>query len=405
MAMYDIINITTHGAGHIKRGEPCEDYSISVARDFYKIFVVADGHGDSNCPRSSLGSEYICKIASEELDEFAQSINNEKWEQRLFLPEYQEKLIRHLITSIIGKWKETVVEEYMSNPLTEEERAGCDRYIQRYDAGERIEHIYGSTMIAGLMTKDYLLLLQQGDGRCDVFDAKGNVSQPIPWDDRCFANVCTSLCDSDAIESCRYYVVDIKEEPIAAVMAGSDGVEDSFPNMDLVHSYYRDLLMLASDSSIENLINYLKETLPEFSENGSRDDVSIGGFIDLEMIGKLTSKFKCDNIKVEVNSRLRMVDDRIRSMESGKMEYLEQKYAKAKLEYQSLRNDESKEKYFAIEEEFKQYRERYESYLAQREEILSELKQISDNDSEDTGTEETESNPVIIEEGNVEKDV
>jgi hypothetical protein len=260
-------------------------------------------------------------------------------------------------------------------------------------------------MIAGLMTKDYLLLLQQGDGRCDVFDAKGNVSQPIPWDDRCFANVCTSLCDSDAIESCRYYVVDIKEEPIAAVMAGSDGVEDSFPNMDLVHSYYRDLLMLASDSSIENLINYLKETLPEFSENGSRDDVSIGGFIDLEMIGKLTSKFKCDNIKVEVNSRLRMVDDRIRSMESGKMEYLEQKYAKAKLEYQSLRNDESKEKYFAIEEEFKQYRERYESYLAQREEILSELKQISDNDSEDTGTEETESNPVIIEEGNVEKDV
>ena len=38
-----------------------------------------------------------------------------------------------------------------------------------YDRGERLEHIYGTTLIAGLLTESYLLLIQQGDGRCVVF--------------------------------------------------------------------------------------------------------------------------------------------------------------------------------------------------------------------------------------------
>jgi hypothetical protein len=87
---------------------------------------------------------------------------------------------------------------FTENPLTLDERAKCDRYLDRYDRGEKLEHIYGTTLIAGLLTDKYLLLLQQGDGRCDVFDANGEVSQPIPWDDKCFANVTTSLCEDDA---------------------------------------------------------------------------------------------------------------------------------------------------------------------------------------------------------------
>ena len=48
--------------------------------------------------------------------------------------------------------------EFTANTLSNEERAACKKYIDRYDRGERIEHIYGTTLIAGLMTEKYLLL-------------------------------------------------------------------------------------------------------------------------------------------------------------------------------------------------------------------------------------------------------
>lgn len=391
--MYEIINITIHGAGHIKRGEPCEDFSISIEDDFYKIFVVADGHGDSNCPRSSYGSQYICKIASEGLIEFARSIRSEKWENILVDPRYQVDLIRHLSASIIGNWKEAVTEEYEKNPLTPEERAGCTRYIKRYDKGERIDHIYGTTMIAGLMTDDYLLLLQQGDGRCDVYDGSGNVSQPIPWDDRCFSNVTTSLCDTDAIDSCRYYVIDLKKNTISAVLAGTDGVEDSFPDMELMHSYYRDLLIYAAENSVEDLKIHLEETLPDFSETGSRDDVSIGGFIDVEQIKMLISKFLRENYLVEVKSKLKLVEDRISSMENGKMEHLEEKCQKAEKEYKTSPNENTENKYSTAKKELEEYKARYDRFIAQKVEIEARIKMLSEAPAED----ETDEIPVEIE--------
>lgn len=319
---YETLCVTVRGFSHAKENIPCEDYGLVRHEKGFWVFVVSDGHGDSNCPRSSTGSRAVCEITADELIAFASSIKKANWCDRLLDPAYSDELARQLITSIVGKWKEYVIDDYALNPLSEEERKGCEKYIARYDKGERIDHIYGATMIAGLMTDRYTLLLQQGDGRCDVFDMDGNVTQPIPWDESCFANITTSMCDVDAAKKCRYYLSDNAVTPISAILAGSDGVEDSFLSMDQVHAYYRKLLCRAATDGTKTLESELKQELPAFSEKGSGDDITICGFIDEIAVWQLAERFEKDNAEVEKAIRLSDIESRLSSME-GKVDFLQ----------------------------------------------------------------------------------
>lgn len=332
---YETLCASVRGSSHVKKGIPCEDFGLAFQQGGFFVFVVSDGHGDSNCPRSSFGSEAVCRIASEELISFASSIEREGWCDKLLDPVSAEKLVRHLAKSIVGKWKERVIEDFEQNPLSDEERAGCSKYIARYDNGERIDHIYGATMIAGLLTERYVLLLQQGDGRCDVFDASGTVSQPIPWDESCFANVTTSMCDVDASEKCRFWVSNNEAYPVSAIVAGSDGVEDSFLSMDQVHSYYRRLLVRASEIGVDALASELEEDLPSFSAKGSGDDVTICGFIDTAKIGELKERFEKDNAEVDRNVLINDIESRLSSME-GKVSFLQAKRDAVLAQYEEL---------------------------------------------------------------------
>jgi hypothetical protein len=339
---YQVFSKSIHGAGHIDKGMPCEDYGKVYEDEECKIFTVADGHGDSNCPRSSVGSKLICEIAINELKDFHSAIKQQEWISDLFDEKKQEIIIRQLITSMFGKWSCAVCDDFNNNPLTDEEYMHAEEYATFYKKGDRIEHIYGTTLIAGIITSNYLLLLQQGDGRCDLFDQQGNVSQPIPWDDRCFANVTTSVCDSDAISSCRYFILDVNKNPIVACIAGSDGVEDSYSSMDKMHTYYRNLLKYACEKGINQLERYLEFDLSELSANGSRDDITISGIIDIEAVKPFLDKMTAENAVVEVQDEILRINDKLKSM-SRKMEYLQseydafyEKYKEVYEEYQNL---------------------------------------------------------------------
>ena len=329
--MYELICASTQGADHIKHGIPCEDYGQVFESELCKIFAVADGHGDSNCPRSQFGSKTACELAISEMEKFCSDIKENAWESRIISPGKElDSLAHQLISSIVAKWVKSVNEELENNPLTDEERAGCEKYIERYDKGERLEHIYGTTLIAGLITEQYLLLIQQGDGRCVVFNADGSASQPIPWDEKCFANITTSLCDEDAIQRFRYCTVNLNDNPLVACLVGSDGVEDSYLSMDLMHSYYRDLLVYASENGTAALNEYLGETLSEFSKQGSGDDVTISGIVDSERVLNFVDAFKRDNEIVRKESVIREIDERLKSMNGmGKMDALKSKYDRA----------------------------------------------------------------------------
>jgi len=332
---YNIFCQSVIGASHVRKNIPCEDYGLKYETETCKIFVLGDGHGDSNCPRSSIGSKYICETVKSEFEKFATDIKEQGWTNRLFHKTEAEELVSQLILSIMGKWSCKVQEDYDNNPLTDQEKQDAAEYIDRYMRGERIEHIYGTTLIAGLLTDEYLLLLQQGDGRCVVFDQAGIASQPIPWDDRCFANVTTSVCDVDAAQSCRYYIVNLSDTKVIACFAGSDGVEDSFSSMDKMHAFYRGLIKKIHESGTNDFETYLAEYLPSFSENGSGDDVTICGICDVDSAEQILDSLERENQIVALQDNVNRAQERIDSM-TPKLNHLETKFTALCQEIETL---------------------------------------------------------------------
>lgn len=311
-----VFNITERGFLHIKKDIPCEDSSGSFEDNDgeYTIAVVADGHGDPACFRAEKGSKFAVTACVESLKEFAEAIKEKKQDsstsaflEKLAYEKSSESVLRQLTNSIISRWGNLVSEDLVSNPCTDEEYEIAGAMGEIYRKGEKLLHIYGTTLIAALLVCDYLILIQQGDGRCDVFYEDGTVDQPIPWDDRCFENVTTSMCDSDVVTSIRHCVIPIDRKRVIACFLTSDGVEDSFVNepMDGVHTFNRGLCGLYFTVGRDHFLEELHSRLPDFSENGSGDDISIAGIFDIEKIELLLPFY------AELNRRYELIDKRV----------------------------------------------------------------------------------------------
>lgn len=328
---YELFCKSVIGSSHRRRGIPCEDSGIKADCGRYRIFAAADGHGDPNCLRSNIGSEVICRIASEKLEVFARTIEEQGWEETLFDEQAAKQRMEGLVRSIVGGWGEAVSQELEQNPLSEEELQMAPAYAEEYKMGDRTERMYGTTLIAGLQTESYLLLLQQGNGRCVVFDCNGEVSQPVPWDDRCIGTSTTSLCDSDAVQSFRHCVINLKENPVIACIAGTDGVEDSFPaSMEKTHAYYRELLRYACENGVQALEEYLDGALSNLSADGSADDITVSGIIYVERVRPYLDSFAAKNRLVHLEDEVAFLESKVKSIEeSGKLQHLVKKYKEA----------------------------------------------------------------------------
>ena len=123
--------------------------------------------------------------------------------------------------------------------------------------------------------------MQIGDGKCVVFGRDGEECEPIPWDDKCFLNITTSICDFNAGSEFRYY---FGREMPAAVFAGSDGIDDSFKNERHLHNFYRVVLTSFAAKSASFAARELEQYLPNLSARGSADDMSVGCVLDVEYI-------------------------------------------------------------------------------------------------------------------------
>lgn len=64
--------------------------------------------------------------------------------------------------------------------------------------GYKLEKIYGCTLMAYVRTNKYWFAFHLGDGKMISFDEEAQWKEPVLWDDRCFLNKTTSICDADA---------------------------------------------------------------------------------------------------------------------------------------------------------------------------------------------------------------
>ncbi len=314
---------------------PCQDSSASLKSDneLYHIAVVADGHGSKAYFRSDIGSKIAVDVTLECLKEFAEAtLQSKETEERFYKdfftnPRYKQMTMRHLTDVILSQWYDKVLEDYQSDPPSVEEMG---QYANDYQNGKNITRIYGTTLIAALQLPECIILLHQGDGRCDIFYEDGTVNQPIPWDPRCEGTSTTSLCEPDAAKSFRNCALNLNGKSVIACLLGCDGIEDAYRDtyeelgnshclMGGVHTFYKYLICQAADMDKNDFAEWLEGFLSEFSANGifsksgSGDDVSVAGIVDMDKIPEHIEKFTYDIKLYSLEESLFWKEDELRS--------------------------------------------------------------------------------------------
>lgn len=346
---------TARGARHVRHETPCEDASghVADASGRYFFAAIADGHGDSSCVRSNRGSALAVKAARAVMEELVEYVlgrggfaASSMWDVRGATT--GGFTARRLCSGIVSAWRELVLRDLECEPLTEEELAGAPEDVARsYRQGESVIHAYGTTLIACLVVDGMVLLVQQGDGHCDVFHADGSVDQPIPWDERCHDVNTTSMCNQDAATAMRSWVIDTRADPLTGIFMGSDGVEDQFSDslttMEGVHCFYRDVARLTDELGLgSSLDEALEQRLSAHSAGGNGDDVSIAAVFDNEVVHALVPSFSrlidaynlrydIDEVELAINSKTRKHGILERRLETLRAELAERERRVGKL--------------------------------------------------------------------------
>lgn len=319
-------HLSTQGASHIKKNKECQDASESYCDERCAIAIVCDGHGGDDYVRSASGSAFACAAAKTSILNFIENVNRDE------LTRHHDQLIHNLKASIISAWNEAVYEHYEANPFTEAEIAVLsDRAKRKYLQEKRIESAYGTTLIAVACTKDYWFGIHIGDGKCVAINPEGKFVQPIPWDEKCFLNATTSICDTDALNRFRSFY---SEKLPVAVFVGSDGIDDCFSTELQLYNLYKTVLYSFATSDFDAAVDDLSDYLPRLSAKGSGDDVSVAAVLDLDMIGEISVVKEFDKEKekarVEENARIaaQKAEEERQRVEAERAEQLRQQQAK-----------------------------------------------------------------------------
>lgn len=286
MTDYRAFNLTVIGASHIKNGTVCQDFSLSCELPDRRISVVCDGHGGADYFRSDRGSKLaaVAFMDCMENPDLIAALSAAAAEKQ------RQSRMEQLIKSIIARWNSLVEQDMRQHPFDEDELSGVSEKARcRYEAGERLQAAYGTTLIGAVLAENFWLGLQIGDGKCVAVSETGEFTQPIPWDEECFLNVTTSLCDENAAKEFRFC---FSRTLPAAVFIGSDGIDDCFAGDERLYDFYRVTLKSFAETDEETAIAQLKEYLPTLSEKGSGDDMSVGILVNTDLVCKSESVYR-----------------------------------------------------------------------------------------------------------------
>lgn len=143
-----------------------------------------------------------------------------------------------------------------------------------------LKEIYGCTSVVYFQVKDSSKWYAFKIGDSDLFVSFGDVFfKPIKDDPECFLNETTSLCNSKAVDSFCFPEEQFLDKVPVSVFASTDGVANSFASEEYLAKFY-DQVQFSFDEDGELIGERdIKNYIPELSEKGSGDDVSIAGIV------------------------------------------------------------------------------------------------------------------------------
>ena len=293
-----VFNYSCLGESHKADEKPCQDASKSAVTDKgLTICIVSDGHGGEQYFRSQIGSQELVNITFEKVQEFTEGmlqlnilkdtpftqmdISSKRPDNLPALKVIDDRFMQ-LFRAIKAEWMIHIYEHALNTPVDDREQKKVKpEYLDQLKQQRNLEKIYGATLMAYVQCSNFWFAFHLGDGKMIMFDRKGTGFEPVLWDDDCFLNKTTSICQADAIERFRYTFEGDGKFPLA-VFLGSDGIDDTFTDGEPLYNFYRGVLQYIFIDGDESVEEDLKKNLPVFSARGSRDDMSVAYCYDEE---------------------------------------------------------------------------------------------------------------------------
>lgn len=331
------------GESHKSTEKPCQDYAYAESNENLSMAIVCDGHGGERYFRSQFGSEFATEITKEAIRAFVENMADSTFtgqeKKSVFdgadFTEYSaaiatdqqvaskaHKSLMWLFSSIISQWNAKVAQHAMEVNLTDwelehvEQKYKDEFLAKRETEDATFEKTYGCTLMAYVQTPDYWFAFHLGDGKCvsmRVVDDNLVCGQPIPWDEKCFLNKTTSLCDSNALDEFRYCYQGNGEFPLAMFL-GSDGMDDSYGDGDNLDNFYIQLFKVIIRNGNDKAKKELIKSLPIISKLGSKDDMSVASIYDDTNLSETFFRL-IKYQKNKIDEQLNAVEDKILQLE------------------------------------------------------------------------------------------
>ncbi|HKQ99893.1 MAG TPA: PP2C family serine/threonine-protein phosphatase [Pyrinomonadaceae bacterium] len=276
-ARWRAVGKSVRGATHGRNGMPNQDaiHWLPVSGTGSPlIMAVADGHGSRRSFRSQVGARLAVETAVQVVEDFlrvqtqTESLSATKRAAEEWLP-----------VALVRNWLGAVAAHLGEQPLSADELQllGADEAKPSVDALRPGAHLaYGTTILAAAATRDFILYLQLGDGEILTVSSDGEVTSPLPKDQRLFANETTSLCSPDAWRDFRVCFQVISNAPPSLILLTTDGYPNSFRDESGFLKVGSDILDMVRSDGLHMVDDQLEAWLTESTYAGSGDDVTLG---------------------------------------------------------------------------------------------------------------------------------
>ena len=276
-ARWRVVGHSVRGATHERAGVPNQDaihWLPESGTGLPLILAVADGHGSRRSFRSETGARLAVETAAEVIRDFLrgqdqiESLSASKRAAEEWLP-----------VAVARRWLEAVTNHLAAHPLSTDEirLLGADHPERRGQAAQADAPVaYGTTILTAVVAVDFILYLQLGDGEILIVADDGEVTSPLPKDQRLFANETTSLCSEDAWRDFRVCFQVVSNQPPALILLSTDGYPNSFREESGFLKVGSDILGMIRAEGLDMVSDNLESWLRESTYAGSGDDVTLG---------------------------------------------------------------------------------------------------------------------------------
>jgi serine/threonine protein phosphatase PrpC len=257
--MWQIVSEGVKSANH-PLNQDARKYFISKDKE-QVIIAVADGHGSKKCFRSDVGSKFAVDVL---LKIFKKHLHRKTFDN---LQTGFSNMSQDLANIIHRQWLEKVQKHLERKPFTPEEELVDPKVLKNKIIS------YGTTLLGALITSNYIIYLQLGDG--DILVVYDNtVNRPITKDENMIANETYSLCDSEAFAFFKFYYQPIIGQLPDLIMLSTDGYSNSFLDENGFQKTAMDYNNIYKKDGMDIIRKNITQWLTETTVNGSGDDIT-----------------------------------------------------------------------------------------------------------------------------------